>query len=196
MSERIYPEEDWRKISAITDIPTGPEDLLLSLRRFSNITVDRIPLENSTPQDLKQKMEAIKITIGQIPLTAVLCHAGGYRSPLVAKYLYDEDLASLSMANIDRFTGEIIGRGYDYLKVYGLGINEDGISIHPKESEPIDVLVLNYAMTWHRRGDRATMTKIALMLEQSLQNGIEFKNPLSLVWLEGNEDAFEKWFTV
>lgn len=169
----------------------GPETKLFSLQKFPGITIAKFVVSEETPAILQARMQETRTTIGRLPLVWVLCNAGGYRSPLIANYLVEEDLSSVSMANKDAHL--VIGSGRNYLDNAGISFSEEGIFGNTHDPEPIDILLLNYSFRNGRFGDKATFTRVILMLEQALENSHSTR-PLSIIWLEGTEEEFKMSF--
>lgn len=193
--ERIYPDKfDSNMVRAITEIPNEPEKVLLGLNRFPGVQVDRLPVSADIQNKLRRRMLEIRESVGHLPLALIICHAGISRSQVVSRWLFDNNLATVGRPNLDLEAGDVIGCGYEYLEDYGLGINDNGLSIVPDRPGSVDAVILNFAVTPDRTGDRRTLTQFALILETLLKQGLQPKKPLSVIWLEGDEDAFEKGF--
>lgn len=190
----IRCEQDWRKVQAITRVTDGPERLLFGLSRFPQVSVDRLVVNNSAYADLKSRIDNITDKIGEIPFTSVFCRAGIYRSKVLAEALVDDNIILPSFTNVNRYNGEVIGSGIDFLELHGLTCEPWGFKFHPSDNRYTEALILAYSNDMELSGDRRAITQVAMMLDQGLQTGMELFNPLSVIWLDGDEDAIKGWF--
>lgn len=184
--------EDWRKVKAITAIPDGPANLLLSLRRFPFVSVDRLSVAQSAYPDLQEMVRDIGSDLGHKPLTAVLCNAGIYRSKLIATHLRNDGLVELSEVNLHPNKTDVIGRGREFLSYAGLGFTEHGVAVGFQDPRPTESLLLCLAA---RYASKDTLSKIAAILDEGLPKVTQPQNPFSVIWLDGDEDDIQKWFS-
>lgn len=192
--ETIYcdPSRDRGVMEARVAIAGSPEAFLFNLGRFPNVDIAKLTFSGSTPSDLKGKMQEVAADRGGMPLTWVLCHAGGYRSPTIAYYLVHQGLASLSKANQDYLP--LGGSGRRDLDG-GLSYSELGIFGHYKDRCPLDALIINASFKMSRReADKINLLRITLMLEQALESALKPQHRLSIIWLEGEEEEVKRYF--
>lgn len=194
--ERLFLYE-FRDQDILETYLTTPEKFIesfSSLGEYPNVDLKRVIVPESSPQVLSNLMHDMQLKMGQIPLAMSICNEGIYRSLLIARFLKQEGLAELSKSNYDTKTLELTGCGSDYLDLIGLGFTDEGVSGHYQEPRPADVLLLNFAiMRQHRSGDARTFAQLMLLLNQGLSE-VQLKRNLSIIWLEGTEDDFSKWF--
>jgi hypothetical protein len=181
---------DRKRINAITSSPDGPESLIFGLRRFPFVSVDKLTVLDSTYQDLQGKMRLVGAELGHQPLTAVFCNAGLYRSKLIARHLREDQLVELSKANLTPRAAEVVGRGKEFISYAGLGFSDQGLVVYDNDPRTLEALVLTLADQF---GSRETLTKIAAILDQGLPSVTKPRTPLSIIWLNGDEDSYDKW---
>lgn len=196
---------DWKKIGEICQDQDGPERAILGLGKFPDVSVTRILVSESTPQSLVSTITELGV---ERPMAMILCNAGVCRSQLVAEYLTrkHKGLVHLTRANVDD-EGEVKGCGNRYLDHHDLAVSGKGLFIDHDELTvyknvairteglgPIDLLVLCFAPEHERIGDRGTLTRVASILQEQMEAIGRMEYPLHIIWLEGTEDDFEKWF--
>ena len=170
--------------------PGVPEGLFSGLERFPNITTDRIPVGQSSYSDFKNKLDTLSKSLGRKPNLAVLCHSGIYRSEAIAQQLLKDGTANITRTSFDPPRPEVEkGIAVRDLMWAKPKIDEEGFSAMPYLS-PSDVLVL--ALSADLTGNRSSVSQFSQILGAALEKS-SVKPPLSVIWLDGTEEEFEKW---
>jgi hypothetical protein len=183
---------DWNIISKVTRKTDGPENAFLSINKYPNVSVTRMKVSDNTVSEICGMLVSFENLYGYKAMTAVSCHLGAIRSPLLVNFLGKHDVADFSLANINR-EGILTGCGIDYWDYWGVYIGHDGVCAHPDDQLPLDYLIMNLSATEKvSSGDRILLTRMGLTFTKALDSGIVLENPLSIIWIEGTETEFEQ----